>query len=60
MLDLIEHAKSIGSNCAALIWISQAQPLFTAVMEWSDETLAGLCLAMIAASFAVLVWISFS
>jgi hypothetical protein len=29
-------------------------------MEWSDETLAGLCLAMIAASFAVLVWISFS
>jgi hypothetical protein len=26
-------------------------------MEWSDETLAGLCLAMIAASAAVLLWL---
>jgi hypothetical protein len=28
-------------------------------MDWSDETLASLCLAMIAASFAVVVWLLF-
>jgi hypothetical protein len=32
---------------------------FTAVMERSDETLASLCLAMIAASFAIVVWLLF-